>query len=100
MSTSSDTAVDVYQAIADALAEECGVPREKITPDANLAEDLGLDSLAFIDLCYALDMRFDIKIPFEEWVNSINSGNLDPKEAFRMKYMVAEVENLVRSKAA
>jgi acyl carrier protein len=92
--------VDIYEAVSDALVEECGVPREKITPEANLADDLGLDSLAFVDLCYALDVQLGIKIPFEEWVNSINSGNLDPKEAFSMKSMVDAVESLVRTKPA
>lgn len=99
MSGAAGASIDVYQAIADALVEECGVPREKITPDANLADDLGLDSLAFVDLCYALDVQLGIKIPFEEWVNSINAGMLDPKDAFLMKSMVAAVEQLVRAKA-
>ena len=87
--------IDVYQVIADALVEECGVPRESITPDANLAEDLGLDSLAVVDLCYSLDVQLGIKIPFEDLLNNINSGNLDPKEAFLMKSMVAAVQELI-----
>lgn len=96
----AETGIDVYEAVVDVLVEECEVKREAITPDSNLAEDFGLDSLAFIDFCYALDTKLHIKIPFESWVNDINSGLLDAKQAFLMKNVVAQVEELVRSRAA
>jgi acyl carrier protein len=34
-----------------------------ITPDSNLVRDLGLDSLAAMDLLMELETRFDIAIP-------------------------------------
>ncbi len=65
--------IDVYTAVVDAMAEECEVPREAITPDSNLADDFGLDSLAFISLCFEIDAKLRIKVPFESCVNDINS---------------------------
>jgi acyl carrier protein len=96
----SDTTIDVFAVVAQALVEECDVAREAITPESNLADDFGLDSLAFIDLCFALDTRLRIKIPFESWINDINSGLLDAKEAFLMKNVVRQVEDLVRNRPA
>jgi acyl carrier protein len=96
--TSAET--DVYEAVVQALVEECEVPREQITPESNLAEEFGLDSLAFVDLCYALDMRLNIKIPFEQWINDVNSGTVDAKDAFLMKNIVSQVEELVRARPA
>jgi acyl carrier protein len=94
----SDADVDVYAVVVEALVEECDVPRDAITPESNLADDFGLDSLAFIDLCFALDTKLRIKIPFESWVNDINSGLLDAKQAFLMRNVVAQVEELVRNR--
>ena len=95
-----DASIDVYATVVEALVEECEVPRESITPNSNLADDFGLDSLAFIDLCFALDIRLKIKIPFETWVNDINAGRLDAKQVFLMKNVVAQVEELVRNRPA
>ena len=36
----------------------------EITPDSHVIDDLGLDSIAFLDTCYALDVKLNIKIPF------------------------------------
>jgi acyl carrier protein len=86
--------------VADVIAEECSVPREKITPDSHLVDDLGLDSIAFLDVCYALDMKLNIKIPFSEWVNAINAGKIDAKEYFIMRNLVGEIEGLIAQRDA
>jgi acyl carrier protein len=85
---------DTFDIVADTIAAECAVPREKITPDSHVVEDLGLDSLAFLDLCYALDMKLKIKIPYEQWVNDINSGKLDVKQVMLMRNIVSEVDKI------
>jgi acyl carrier protein len=90
---------EVFEVVAQALADECGVPRETITPDSHVVDDLGLDSVAFLDLCYAIDVKLNIKIPFEKWVNDVNSGKVDAKEAFVLKAIVHEIELLVNDAA-
>ena len=90
-----------FEVVADTIAEECAVPRDKILPDSNIAFDLGLDSIAFLDVCYALDLKLGIKIPFEQWVNDINSGKTSSKDAFKVSSLVHEISQLVAaSKAA
>jgi len=84
-----------FDIVADTIAEECAVPREKITPESHVVDDLGLDSMAFLDLCYGIDMKFDIKIPFEEWVNEINAGKIDAKEHFIVRNLVDEIDKLI-----
>ena len=95
--TAGETIVtsSTFEIIADTIAEECAVPREAITLDSHIANDLGLDSIAFLDLCYALDVKLDIKIPFAEWVNAINSGKIDSREHFILRNLVTEIDNLV-----
>ena len=96
--SSAEMPPDVFEIVAQTLVEECGVPREKITPESHVVDDLGLDSLAFLDVCYALDVKLDIKIPFEEWVNDVNSGKIDTKEAFTLKVIVQEIEVLLKQR--
>ena len=91
--------VDIFETIAQTLVDECGVPREKITLDSHAVDDLGLDSISFLDLCYGLDMKLHITIPFAELVNDINSGRMDPKDAFVIRNLVAKVEALVQEAA-
>lgn len=89
-----------FDIVADTIAEECAVPREKITPESHVVDDLGLDSMAFLDLCYGIDMKFDIKIPFEEWVNQINAGKIDAKEHFIVRNLVDEIDKLIAQRGA
>ncbi len=88
---------ETFNIVADTIAEECAVPRDKITPDSHVIDDLGLDSLAFLDVCYALDVKLNAKIPFEQWVGDINSGKIDSKELFRMRNLVAAIDKFVLS---
>ena len=43
-----------------------GVDDDEITKDARLMEDLGAESIDFLDLVFRLEKAFDIKIPREE----------------------------------
>ena len=86
---------DTFAILADTISEECGVPREKITLDSHVVDDLGIDSIGFLDLCYALDTKLDIKIPFEQWVNDINSGKINSTEHFVMRNLVDEIDKVI-----
>ena len=52
------TAEKVRGLIAEALACD----RERVRPDANLMDDLGAESLDFLDIVFKLERAFDIQI--------------------------------------
>ncbi len=54
-------------AVLDILVEQLGVERTQLTPEARLQEDLGADSLTLVEIAMALEERFDLSIPDEEW---------------------------------
>jgi acyl carrier protein len=89
-----------FEVVADTISEECAVARERITPDSHVVNDLGLDSIAFLDLCYALDTKLNVKIPFEQWVADVNAGKIDSKELFLMRNLVAEIDKIVLEQAS
>jgi len=96
--SSAEMPPDVFEIVARTLVEECEVAREKITLESHVVDDLGLDSLAILDVCYALDVKLLIKIPFEEWVNDVNSGKINAQEAFTLKAIVQQIEVLLRQR--
>ena len=57
---------NVEEKVKDIIAEELGVEREKLTPEASFMEDLGADSLDTVELVMAFEKVFDIDIPDEE----------------------------------
>lgn len=48
------------------LAEQLKIDASTITPDTDLKEDLGVDSLDLFEFVMALEEEFDIEIPTDE----------------------------------
>lgn len=66
---------EIIEKINDFLVEEFEVEPNKITPDANLKETLGLDSLDYIDLVVVIESNFAFKVKPEDFVNIITFQN-------------------------
>ena len=49
--------------VQDAFAEALGLEEDEVELDARLIEDLGAESLDFLDIVYRLERSFGIKIP-------------------------------------
>ena len=54
-----------FDVVAKVISETSEIPLEQITPEAHAIDDLGIDSLDFLDIVFALDKKFGIKIPLE-----------------------------------
>ena len=44
-----------FDQVATIIAETCDIPRDTITPDSHAIDDLGIDSLDFLDIAFAID---------------------------------------------
>ena len=91
---------DTFNTVADIIAETCDIPREKITPDSHAINDLGIDSLDFLDVAFAIDKAFGIKMPLELWTQEVNDGKVSTDEYFVLGNLCANIDNLVAAKAA
>ena len=63
-----------YDQIANIIAETCDIPRDTIKPESHAIDDLGIDSLDFLDIAFAIDKAFGIKMPLEKWTQEVNDG--------------------------
>jgi cytochrome c oxidase cbb3-type subunit 3 len=89
----------LYGGTADIIAETYDVPRETITPDSHVIDDLGIDSLDFLDIVFAIDKAFGIKVPIESWTQEVNAGNEPAEKFFVMKNLATRIEELVAAKS-
>jgi acyl carrier protein len=56
----------IEETVKKFLVEEIEVEEAKITPDALLKDDLGIDSLDFVDIVVVVERHFGFKIKPEE----------------------------------
>ncbi len=90
---------ETYDTVADIISEVSSIERETITPDAHAINDLGIDSLDFLDVTFEIDKRFGIKMPVEQWMEDVNEGRASAEEFFVMKNLVTRIDELVAAKA-
>ena len=89
-----------YDTIANIIAETCDIPRDTIKPESHAINDLGIDSLDFLDIAFAIDKAFGIKLPLEQWTQEVNEGKVPAEEYFVLKNLVSRIDSLVEAKAA
>jgi acyl carrier protein len=54
---------EIYSKVQGVLVDALGVDEEEVTPKASLIDDLGAESIDFLDIVFRLEKAFDVKIP-------------------------------------
>ena len=57
---------EIEAKVREFLIEDLEVEESAISPDANLKDDLGIDSLDFVDIVVIVERKFGFKIKPEE----------------------------------
>jgi len=89
-----------FDKVAKIIADTSEIDRDTITPESHTIDDLGIDSLDFLDIVFAIDKEFGIKVPLEKWTQNVNDGKVSTEEYFLMKNLCAKIDELVAAKAA
>ncbi len=58
------------------LADQFDIEEDTLTPETNLQDDLGADSLDVVDLLMSIEDEFEVEIPDEEIDNIRTLGQL------------------------
>jgi len=87
-----------FETVAGIISETCDLPLEKITPDSHAINDLGIDSLDFLDVAFAIDKAFGIKMPLEQWTQDVNEGKVSSDQYFVLKGLCSHIDELVAAK--
>ena len=59
-------AAAMKEKVVDIIANQLGIDRGDVTPEASVVDDLGADSLDVVELIMALEEEFNLEIPDEE----------------------------------
>jgi acyl carrier protein len=89
-----------FDTVANIIAETCDIERATIQPGSNAFSDLGIDSLDFLDVAFAIDKTFGIKMPIEQWTQEVNDGKAAAEQYFVLKNLCARIDDLVAAKKA
>jgi acyl carrier protein len=66
------------------VAEQLGVDSKEMTPDANILDDLGADSLDVVEMVMAIEEEFDIEIADEDAESMRTIGDVESYVAGRV----------------
>ena len=67
---------EVFDRIREYLADQLDVDPDKITPDSDIVEDFGADSLDVVDMITTLSDEFGVDIPDEGIENFHTVGDV------------------------
>ncbi len=83
-----------YETVSGIISSSSDVPVEQITPQSHVMKDLGVDSLAFLDITFEIDQTFGIKLPVEEWMARVNEGKEKGDDLFIVGNICAQIDSL------
>lgn len=63
------TRTEIEEKVKAFMIDELEIDEEKIAPEATLKDDLGIDSLDFVDIVVIVERNFGFKIKPEEMVD-------------------------------
>ncbi|MGD0762392.1 MAG: acyl carrier protein [Roseiarcus sp.] len=92
--------MSTFDTVAEIIAETCNLERDAIKPESNAINDLDIDSLDFLDVTFAIDRKFGIKLPVERWTEEISAGKAKTEDYFVLGNLVQAIDKLVEAKKA
>jgi acyl carrier protein len=84
---------EIYSKVQGVLVDALGVDEEQVKPDARLKQDLGAESIDYLDIQFRLEKAFGIKIPKGEMLpenvmtdpNYVQNGRVTPAGMTELK---------------
>lgn len=82
--------MSIEEKVRKIIADQAMVPVKEVRDDAS-PDDLGLDSLALVEIVFAVEEAFDISIPF-----NANEPEQSDFDISTIRKIISGVEKLVR----
>lgn len=89
-----------FDTVAAIISETCDIPRETIKLESHAINDLGIDSLDFLDIAFAIDKAFGIKLPLEQWTQEVNAGTATTEQYFVLHNLCERIDALAAAKGS
>lgn len=86
---------ETFEKVAQIISANGDVPIDDIKPESHVMKDLGVDSLAFLDIAFEIDQTFGIKLPIDDWMQSVNEGKVKSEDFFLVGNLSKNIDRLV-----
>lgn len=86
---------EIFKIVSACLAEGLAIEEDKIQINSRLVTDLGMDSLDFIDIIFAIEKKFSIKMRSAELDSLLRAEHKEEKLVDRKYIPRQEIEQLV-----
>ena len=93
---------EIYSKVQAVLVDALGVDEEEVTPNAVIKDDLGAESIDFLDIMFRLEQSFSVKLPKGEIEREARrglsddefavNGILQPKGLERIRSSMPEID--------
>jgi acyl carrier protein len=91
---------EIYSKVQGVLVDALGVDEDQVKPTARLRQDLGAESIDFLDIVFRLERAFTIKIPRGEMIpenvmtdpNFVQNGKVTPAGMTELKKRMPYVD--------
>lgn len=67
---------DTSELVQDLIQRHLGCDPDRVTPEANIVDDLGADSLDIVELAIGLETEFGLEIPDDEIEKFVTVGDV------------------------
>ncbi|QXI32368.1 phosphopantetheine-binding protein [Pseudomonas promysalinigenes] len=87
---------DVYQTVEKIIMQYCDVTDlgiDRIDGELSLTQELGIDSVDFLDIVFEIEDTYKIQFPLEAWSASAPNGE---KNNHKMKDFVAAIYQVLQ----
>jgi acyl carrier protein len=101
MTITKEEIMAIFPKVAETMAEALGCDVEKVKPESSLIEDLGAESIDFLDIVFRLERAFKVKIPRGKILEDARGdlaeaefdqgGTVSPAGVERLKSFLSEV---------
>lgn len=69
-------------------------------PESNLLKDLGVDSLDLLDIGFAIDEAFGVRMPIEQWLRAVHMKTAAAEQHFVLRELCTRIDQLIVAAAA
>lgn len=88
---------DVLSKLASIINEVTGVDQSTIVLGKHLFDDLGIDSLDFLDVVFDIDQAFGLKLPMDEWLSRVEENAASGRAIFTVDFLVDHIQQQAAS---
>lgn len=85
----------MFDTVAEIIASTSDVSRTDIKPESHIMEDLGIDSLAFLDIAFEIEQKFNIKLPIEDWMQTAKESKESSQEILLVGNLCRNIGEIV-----